>query len=95
MYWVDSSKRRNDVKNLRLLSNVRFPTSFQGLKESTHRRSATVRKEQKFSLWDKSNIFVTLSMKRVLLCNTAGCAGRLIKKQKLFVSSTMLYTYFF
>ena len=35
MYWVDSSKHRNDVENLTLLSNVRFPTTFQRLKEST------------------------------------------------------------
>ena len=40
--WVDSFKRRNDVGNLTLLSNVRFSTSFRHLEEST--------------LWPKSSV---------------------------------------
>ena len=32
--WVDSLKRRNDVGNLTLLSNLRFSTSFRRLEES-------------------------------------------------------------
>ena len=52
---VDSSKCRNDVKNLTLLSNVRLSTSFWCLKESIH-----------YDAFRRFSTFIQLALKPLL-----------------------------